>query len=172
MFLHIICHYGILQKCKHYCEYVIILLCFLFIIQFHKYFSITNKKPDVLTEKGMENHSSLSTPMIYQDRLRTLSGKCNHSPTTVNDIIKYAPASLIHIYPWLSSAIFPVEHQSLMYCAVPKVASKTLISVMIYVHVRDVIDYLNDNRTNADVDRTRAEKRINVPKLIEQLQKV
>jgi hypothetical protein len=65
-----------------------------------------------------------------------------------------------------------------MYCAIPKIASKTLISLMIYVYVRDIIDYLKNNWTNIDVNRTRPEQLINIPKLIniskliEQLHKV
>jgi hypothetical protein len=65
-----------------------------------------------------------------------------------------------------------------MYCAIPKIASKTLISLMIYVYVRDIIDYLKNNWTNIDVNRTRPEQFINIPKLIniskliEQLHKV
>jgi hypothetical protein len=49
---------------------------------------------------------------------------------------------------------------------------------MIYVYVRDIIDYLKNNWTNIDVNRTRPEQLINIPKLIniskliEQLHKV
>jgi hypothetical protein len=126
----------------------------------------------------MEADSSLSVPMIYEDRSRTLNGKCNHLHTSVFDIKKFTPASLIKIYPWLNAALFPLRSKSLMYCAIPKIASKTLISLMIYVYVRDIIDYLKNNWTNIDVNRTRPEQFINIPKLIniskliEQLHKV
>jgi hypothetical protein len=126
----------------------------------------------------METNSSVSVTMIYEDRSTTLDGKCNYSHKSVFDIEKYAPASLIKIYPWLHAALFPLRSKSLMYCAIPKIASKTLISLMIYVYVRDIIDYLKNNWTNIDVNRTRPEQFINIPKLIniskliEQLHKV
>lgn len=120
----------------------------------------------------MEADSSLFVPMAYKERSRTLSGQCNHSDTSVLDMIKYAPASLIRAYPWLNAALFPLQSKSLMYCAVPKIASKTLVSLIIYVYVRDIINYFNNNRANIDVNRTRIEQLIDIPKLTQQLRKV
>jgi hypothetical protein len=172
MFLHFISYHGTLQNCKKYCAYVIILISFLVILQIHQYFFITKEKPDLISVIGIETDPSLLVSMIYADRSRTLSDKCNHSQASVFDTEKYAPASLIQAYPWLNSALFPIQSKSLMYCAIPKVASKTLVSLMMYVYVHDTIGYLNNNWTNMNVNRTQIEQLINIPKLVEQLRKV
>jgi hypothetical protein len=171
MFLRCIRCHGTLHKCKNYCA-VVILMSIMVIFQSHTYFFLINKKSDFLPVIGIEADSSLFVPMIYEDRSRTLSGKCNHSDTAVFNIRQYAPASLIASYPWLNAALFPLQSKSLMYCAVPKIASKTIMSLMIYVYVRDVIQYLNNNWANINVNRTRTEQLIDIPKLIQQLRKV
>jgi hypothetical protein len=169
MFLHFIRYHGTLQKCKQYYVYVIISISFLVILQSHETFFIVNKKPDLLPVIEIETDSSSSVPMIYEARSRILSGGCSHSPTSVFDTRHYVAANLIRSYPWLKSALFPVQSQSLMYCAVPKIASKTLVSLMIYVYVRDIIDYLNNISANIDINGPRIEQLIDIPKLIEQL---
>lgn len=58
------------------------------------------------------------------------------------------------MYPWLKSALFPVEYESIMYCSVPKVASKTLISLVTYVYIRHIIHRLNQNQTKELIDAT------------------
>ncbi|CAF4286104.1 unnamed protein product [Adineta steineri] len=76
------------------------------------------------------------------------------------------------MYPWLNTALYPLQSQSLMYCAVPKVASKTLVSLMMYVVVRDIITHLDNNSTNINIKKIRPEQLIDIPKLIDELQKV
>jgi hypothetical protein len=80
--------------------------------------------------------------------------------------------SLIKAYPWLNTALFPFRSKSFVYCAIPKVASKTLISIMLYVYVRDIIDNFNNNGTNTTANEIRREQLINIRELIQQLQKV
>ena len=173
MFLGLICYHGSLQKCKQYRGYIIILItCFLIIFQSHEYLFIMNKKPDLLLVKGISIDLRLSMPMTTEVRSRTLNGNCAHSHTAVYDITKHTPVSLIRAHPSLDAALLPLQSNSLIYCAVPKIASKTLVSLMIYTYVRDIIDYPRNKLTNIDRHRTRAEQRINVPKLIEQLRKV
>ncbi|CAF0814112.1 unnamed protein product [Adineta steineri] len=75
------------------------------------------------------------------------------------------------MYPWLNAALYPLQSQSLMYCAIPKIASKTLVSLMMYVFVRDIITHLDNNSTNINTKRIRPEQLIDIPKLINQLQK-
>lgn len=140
--------------------------------QSHEYLFIMNKKPDLLLVKRITIDFRLSIPMKNEIRSRTLSGNCDHSHKVVYDIRKQTPASLIRAHPSLDAALLPLQSNSLMYCAVPKIASKTLVSLMIYTYVRDIIDYPSNNLTNIDGNRTRAEQRINIPKLIEQLRKV
>ena len=198
MFLRFILYHGTLHKCKKYYAFTVLLISVLVIFEFHGYFFITHKNSDSQSVIKMENDSSLLVPtieigngssslvptieigngsslevsLIYEDRSKTLIGECNHSQTSVFNIETHAPSSLARAYPWLKAAIYPVESQSLMYCAVPKIASKTLVSLMMYVYIRDIIDRLSNNSSNININRIQSEQHINIPKLTEQLQKV
>ena len=172
MLFHRICYRGAVQKCKQCCAFVIIGISFLIITQADEYFSVMNAKADLTLMAGEKIYSSLSVSIIHGNRSKILIDKCNYSQAFVPNIRKSTPASLIKTYPWLNAALFSLRSKSLMYCAIPKIASKTLISVMVYVYVRDIIDYFNESGTNIDVNRTQPEQLINIPKLIEQLQKV
>ncbi|UJR13108.1 hypothetical protein I4U23_000132 [Adineta vaga] len=82
-----------------------------------------------------------------------------------------SPTNLTRLYPWLHSSIFPVQSQSLIYCAIPKIASKTLVSLMIYVYIRDTIDNLKKNGTNLDKNPNEINRFINTSLLIKELKK-
>ncbi|CAF1270549.1 unnamed protein product, partial [Rotaria sordida] len=56
-----------------------------------------------------------------------------------------------------------------MYCPVPKVATKTILTVMLYMHVRDINEHLNTNWTNIDVFRAQMEQMINISGFIQDL---
>ncbi|CAF1062691.1 unnamed protein product [Adineta steineri] len=86
------------------------------------------------------------------------------------DMGKFATERLVRAHPGLNSALFPIQSKSLMYCAIPKIASKTLISLIMYVYVRDIIDIIN-NSTKMDMYELRTQQIINIPKLLEQLKK-
>ncbi|CAF1102422.1 unnamed protein product [Adineta steineri] len=62
-----------------------------------------------------------------------------------------------------------LKSRSLMYCPVPKVATKTLLTVMLYMHVNDIIDNLEHNWTNTDAGRAQVEKRINIGSYVHEL---
>ncbi|CAF4200907.1 unnamed protein product, partial [Adineta steineri] len=119
----------------------------------------------------METNSNLLVPMIYEHRSKLLNSKCNDLHTSENNLTNCSSAILVYTYPWLNAALFPFQSQSLMYCAIPKIASKTLISLMMYVHVRDVVTHLNNNPKNISLNGTRAEQFIDIPKLIAELHK-
>jgi len=59
-----------------------------------------------------------------------------------------------------------------MYCAVPKIATKAILTAMFYVHLRDISEHLNNNWTNVDVGIARTEQRLNISPLIYELRKV
>lgn len=69
-----------------------------------------------------------------------------------NDTVNYSPQRLATSYPWLNTSIFLVESESLMYCSVPKVASKTFISVITYVYIRSIINQVNYNHRKDILD--------------------
>ncbi|CAF1491329.1 unnamed protein product, partial [Adineta steineri] len=119
----------------------------------------------------METNSNLLVPMIYEHRSKILNSKCNDLHTSENNLTNCSSASLVYTYPWLNAALFSLQSQSLMYCAIPKIASKTLISLMMYVHVRDIVTHLSNNPKNISLNGTRAEQFIDIPRLIAELQK-
>jgi hypothetical protein len=59
-----------------------------------------------------------------------------------------------------------------MYCAVPKVATKTLLTLMVYMHVRDIIENFNNNWRNIDAARAQMERSIDISTFIEDLRQV
>ncbi|CAF3930325.1 unnamed protein product [Rotaria sp. Silwood1] len=61
------------------------------------------------------------------------------------------------------------QSRSLMYCPVPKVATKTLLTVMLYMHIRDINEHLNNNWRNIDAAKARTEQMINISAFIEEL---
>ncbi|UJR07230.1 hypothetical protein I4U23_011518 [Adineta vaga] len=166
MFLNYFYFHGYLQKCKQYYIFGVFFLSCLIVIQFHQSFSIINQKLD-----SFLLIKEINSPFNYEKRSKILDNTCNHSNTLSSDMKISGSMNLIRTYPWLHSAIFPVQSQSLMYCAIPKIASKTLVSLMIYVYIRDTIDNLTKNGTDLDRNRNQVEKLINIPKLIKELKK-
>jgi len=59
-----------------------------------------------------------------------------------------------------------------MYCAVPKIATKAILTAMIYVHLRDISEHLNNNWTNVDVAIAQTEQRMSISPFINELRKV
>ncbi|CAF4738489.1 unnamed protein product, partial [Rotaria sp. Silwood2] len=57
----------------------------------------------------------------------------------------------------------------MMYCALPKIATKTLLSVMFYAHFRDVSNHINTNWANIDINITRTEQSANISLLVNEL---
>lgn len=159
---------GSIHKCMKYCAYVVILISFLTIFTSNQYIFTLKKKVDIFLVIEIKDDYKFSLPMVYEDRSKVLTDQCNHSQVSLPDVEQYAPTELIKTYPWLNSALFPVQSKSLMYCAIPKVASKTLISLIMYVYIRDIINYVNNNRINT----TRIQELVNIPMLVTQLQKV
>jgi len=88
------------------------------------------------------------------------------------DIHNYNGDSLLRQHPALKSITLLLQSHSLMYCAIPKVASKALLTVMIYVHLRDISEHLNKNWTNTDPATARTEQHMNISLLVEELRKV
>lgn len=149
-------------KTKKYEFYLLSSISFMVMLQLHHY-SI---------QRESEAKSHLPAPMIYESRLQALTDQCNRSNIPYSNDDNCIPKNLLKIYPWLNGALFPVQSKSFLYCAIPKVASKTLISIVTYVYVRDILDSLTGNLANSALNKTQTEKLINIPKLTEQLIKV
>jgi hypothetical protein len=80
--------------------------------------------------------------------------------------------SYVRIYPTLHWITLVLQSHSLMYCGVPKVATKALLTAMHYVHLRDISEHLINNWTNIDVAKARLQQRINISTFMEELRKV
>ena len=162
MSLQRIFHQSAPVKSKRYDLYLVLTISFL--ILFHCY-------PYVFRREEKTRSDALMT-MNYEDRSDALIGSCKHSNSSFFNVSNCVPNDLVSRHPWLNAALFPLRSRSLMYCAIPKIASKTLISIIMYVYVRDVLNHLTGNMTHHVVNSTRAEQYINIRKLTEQLLKV
>jgi hypothetical protein len=75
-------------------------------------------------------------------------------------------------HPVLRSNTLLLPSHSLVYCAVPKIATKAILTAMIYVHLRDISEHLNNNWTNVDVAIAQTEQRMSISPFINELRKV
>lgn len=153
-----------IYKSMRYCIYMIISISFLTILRCDQYLSVSNKKSDLLLIIEMRSDVNLTKNLVSDDRSKILTDQCNRSNLFSSiDIKQSTGIGLIHSYPWLNAAIFPLQSKSLMYCSIPKIASKTLISLIVYVYIDDLIKHLNQSEI---------EKHIDMAILIQQLEKV
>lgn len=94
-------------------------------------------------------------PIDHRNRLTMFYNKCRglgEMPLNSGQMTT-SPVELTKTRPWLDTTIFPVESESLMFCSIPKIASKTLISLITYVHVRNILKKSNNNFTEIHVNR-------------------
>ncbi|CAF1059661.1 unnamed protein product [Adineta ricciae] len=110
-------------------------------------------------------------PCIHKNRSQFLNNECIHSKRSISGKKKHTFASLVQEFPWLRGSILSLQSHSLAYCAIPKIASKSFLTLMIYVYIRDAIDHVDTNWTNIVVNKARAEQLINIQKLHEGLRK-
>jgi hypothetical protein len=110
--------------------------------------------------------------MVYQSRLRELEKCCDCSHQKACDIHNYNGEIFLRQHPLLRSNTLLLPSHSLMYCAVPKIATKAILTAMIYVHLRDISEHLNNNWTNVDVTIARTEQGLNISPFINELRKV
>jgi hypothetical protein len=157
---------------KKYYTYAIASISLLIIYQYHKYLFVINRKLDLIPITAMDTESYSSTPTIYSDRSRALRNRCNHLHSAASDIRYQSALDVVRENLAFRWATFLLQSKSLMYCAVPKIATKTILTVMNYIHLRDILDHLNNNWTNVDVHRARAEQSINISAFTEELRKV
>lgn len=141
---------------------MIISISLMVMFQFHQYTS----------RREHEVHLYISSVMVYENRSEILSDRCNRSDASLFSALNSMPTILAKNYPWLNGALFPLRSKSLLYCAIPKIASKSLISIIIYAYVRDILDNLTNHSPYDAVNKIQAERLIKISKLIEQLKKV
>lgn len=100
---------------------------------------------------------------IYRNRSELITNQCDSS-------VSYSGESqmLLVKYPWLNGAIYRIQSQSLIYCTIPKIASKTTISLLIYVYIRDLLQRLQNKSINVNDEIC---KHIPISLLINQMKK-
>ena len=167
MFIQFVNSHGSIGKCKRYYLFGVVFLSIFIVIQFHQTCSIrkSHSIPIIQIEINLPDNQN-------EIRSKSLDNQCNENNSMKSDLTKSSSIHLTRVYPWLHSALFPIQSRSLMYCAIPKVASKTLVSLMIYVYIRDTIQNLTLNGTKSFLDQTETQQYINIPRLIKELKKV
>ncbi len=135
-------------------------------------FFLINKKIDLQLPATAQASSYSSISMVYQSRTNLSTENCNYS--YVEACRKhYCPAgNSVHKNEFVNLITLVLRTRSLMYCAVPKVATKSLLTLMVYMHVRDIIENLNNNWKNIDAARARMEQTIDISTFIEDLRQV
>ncbi len=172
MSVGVICVSNFLRLCKRCYAYAVALISLFVIFQSYAGLFVINRKSYLQLITVTENDSRSSVSMVYQYRLRALNESCNYSHSKAFDMHTYTGESLLREHPGLKSITLLLQSHSLMYCGVPKVATKALLTTMIYVHLRDISEHLNNNWTNIDAATARMEQRINISGLIQELRKV
>ena len=165
-------YYRTVQRCMRYFIYGILLINFLVLIQIRQYFMIKGGKFDVSWIIVEETDSNSLLPCIHKNRSQLLNNKCIHLNRSVSAKKKPTFASLVKEFPWLRDSILSLQSHSLAYCAIPKIASKSFLTLMIYVYIRDAIDHVDANVTNIVVNKARVEQLLNIQKLHEGLRQV
>jgi hypothetical protein len=116
--------------------------------------------------------SDLSLSIIYQERLRALTDRCTHSRLAFDHNRNHTLFDFIRQDNPFNNFAFVLRSQSLVYCAVPKVATKTLLTIMFYAHLHEISNYLLNHSTQIDFTNVSTKRLVNMTALIEALQKV
>jgi hypothetical protein len=97
----------------------------------------------VLDLKSSINISEISDETFrYDERTKSLETECSNNTITSTSTLSY----LIHPKNVLNHLGFVLRSHSLFYCSVPKVATRTLLTYITYLHIRDeLITSLTNN---------------------------
>ncbi|CAF4810001.1 unnamed protein product [Rotaria sp. Silwood1] len=109
---------------------------------------------------------------IYEDRMQLLERGCSYLNSAAYNIVKDKPSDFMRKHRYFDMVIFLLQSQSTIYCAIPKVATKTLLTVMHYVHYRDVSNHINTNWINVDIYRARIEQHANISVLVNEVRQI
>ncbi len=173
MFVGFTCYFDFFRSHKTYYAYTIALISLFIVFQFCTgSIFITKKIAMQLIEKSTETNSYSSASMIYQYRPRILNASYNYSHLAACGTPNHLAHNPVHKNELINMISLVMQSRSLMYCPVPKVATKTLLTVMLYMHVLDISEHLDNNWTNIDAARARTEQMINIPAFIENLRQV
>ncbi len=157
---------------KKYYIYTIALISLCIVFQYCTDFFLTNKKIDLQLTTTTEASSYSSISMVYQSWTNLSTENCNYSYFQACKKHSCPPGNSVHKNEFVNLITLVLRTRSLMYCAVPKVATKTLLTLMVYMHVRDIIENFNNNWRNIDAARAQMERSIDISTFIEDLRQV
>jgi hypothetical protein len=173
MFIGFSCYFDFFRSHKKYYVYMIALLSLFIVCQFQTSPFLIQKKMDLQLIKATESGShSSSSLMIYQYKPKIIEESYNYSHLAACGKHNRPADNSVRKNELVNSISIVLQSRSLMYCPVPKVATKTLLTVILYMHVRDISEHLDNNWTNIDTARARTEQMIDIPAFIENLRQV
>ncbi len=171
MFVCLIYVSNFFRLCKQCYAFALVVISLFIVFQSYVGLFLVSRKLDLSTITVPETTPRSSVSMVYEHRLRELKESCDCSNSTC-DIHNDNGESLLRLHSALRSMILLLPSHSLMYCAVPKIATKALLTVMLYVHLRDISEHLNNNWTNIDAATAGMEQHINISAFVQELRKV
>ncbi len=171
MFVYLTYVSNFLRLCKQYYAFALVLISLFIIFESYTGLSVVSRKLDLPPITLPETTPRSSVSNVYEHRLRELNENCDCSNSTC-DIHNDKSESVLRQHHALTWVTLLLPSHSLMYCAVPKIATKALLTVMLYVHLRDISEHLNNNWTNVDVGIAQTEQHLNISPFIDELRKV
>jgi hypothetical protein len=172
MLLHYFRFCGTFRNCKKYCACGLFLVSLIILFHCRECLFESSERLQLLWAIEFETDSRLLPPVNYGDRSATLSKECNRSHSPLCDQVDQGSSRMRRTYQSIDPVTFLLQSKSLMYCAVPKIATKTILSLMTYVYLRDISDRLENNRIDLANNGTLRKQLIGVTRLVDQLKKV
>ncbi|CAF4415625.1 unnamed protein product, partial [Rotaria sp. Silwood2] len=91
--------------------------------------------------------------LVYEQRAKLLADKCN------SEDVHHSPLQdLIHPNSILDHFGFVLRSHSLFYCSVPKVATRTFLALITYLHINDDLTALRVSNFTNEQHNTRLMK--------------
>ncbi len=171
MFVCLIYVSNFVRLCKQCYAFALVVIGLFIIFQSYVGLFLVSRKVELSPITLPETTPRSSVSNVYEHRRRELNESCD-CPHSTCHIHIYRGESLLRLHPVLRSVTLLLPSHSLMYCAVPKIATKAILTAMIYVHLRDISEHLNNNWTNVHAGIAQTEKRLNISPLINELRKV
>lgn len=162
-------YFGFLQSHKKCYVSVIVLITLAFLLQVYTHQSFTNEKILLQLTEATETSSYLSETTTYQHQPSSVKENDNYSCAIVCGKQKYSTGRAPHKNELVNLISLILQSHTLIYCPVPKVATKTILTAMLYMHVHDIIEHLNHNWITIDATRTRTEQTTSIPAFIDDL---
>ena len=165
-------HLNFVRWPKKYYAFTIALISLFIIFKYYTHLIPITTTVDVQLAKPTHTNTLSSTSTIHPNCSKISYENCDQLQSVPCTGRNCHSGNFMHKNQQINLISIVLQTHSLMYCPVPKVATKTLISAMLYMHIRDINDHLDTNWTNVDAGRARIEQTINTFGFIDDLRKV